>query len=63
MLNSPDVYQVEGNIEEILMKQQRADLEQIYPEPLDSISSEISSTFANKKFGENLGESDDERYV
>lgn len=62
MLNSPDVYQVEGNIEEILMKQQRADLEQIYPEPLDSISSEISSTFANKKFGENLGESDDERF-
>lgn len=30
-----DIYQIDGRIEEALLRQQRADFDGIYPEPLD----------------------------
>ncbi|XP_034250355.1 5-methylcytosine rRNA methyltransferase NSUN4 [Thrips palmi] len=59
LMGSQDVYQVEGSIEEMLLRQQRADSDQIYPEPLHSISSEISRNSASKQFEEKASDDDD----
>lgn len=53
---------MEGGIEEMLLKQQRADSDEIYPEHLDSISSEISRSSTNQRSEGNLRESDDDVY-